>query len=141
MTGDRDSEDAGPYVTVCSLNRYADPLPEDYRENFDVEECAKGAESLRSYVASLVSDGSAAVEVSTEGKVINISHASGRSLEVTIFDYEAMDAVYTPLASDGSHPDTPLLILFSGLDRCGTAFLVQQIVEMGRVDVDAGDQE
>ncbi|PTW60564.1 hypothetical protein C8N35_104189 [Breoghania corrubedonensis] len=131
----------GPNIRVLYLNRYADEVVDGYRENIDQAECALGAQSLSGYVAKVAEDASIEVKISVEENVVSIDHPSGRSLEVTVFDYEAMDAVYTPLPDDEGLLSTPLMVLFPELDRSGTSYLVEQIVEHGFIDIPDADDE
>jgi hypothetical protein len=130
---------------VRQLNRYAEPLPDDYKEQADSEQCAAIAESFHQHILGFVAEHEANVTVGFEpGEPVQVvlTGPEGDELTVSVFGTEAFDVWFS--RSEAVQSEAGSLVIgdmWTGVDRSGLVFLTHMFVVEGVINVpDAPDE-
>ncbi|MFB2553259.1 hypothetical protein [Ensifer soli] len=82
-------------VTVWQFDRDV-PVPDDYRENFDIVECRMRAQILSNQVRELVEDNDQKIEVSLTENIVELKSESGSSLDIVCYGPNVFDLTWWP---------------------------------------------
>jgi hypothetical protein len=127
------------------LNRYAEPLREDYREQADPELCGAIAASFLDHIREYILERDApviAVQVGNDPTKLELKHENGDSVDIHVFGNEAFelwDYSMEPFLRDDH---VRIGTTWTDLDRSGLVFLTHMFVDSGRIVVpDTTDSE
>jgi hypothetical protein len=87
-----ETDDAPPVVCqVILFDRVGDPVPEDYRDNFDEGECQALSVSLRQYLQKFAEENEQNVSAEVDGISVELKRDDGSSMDIECFGSEIFD--------------------------------------------------
>jgi hypothetical protein len=121
------------------LNRYADELPDDYREQADPDLAQAIADSFRQHIEGYIAERDARMSL-VEGKsdcpTVELQAEDGAEVTIKFYGDEAFDLQYIePGGRVTDEGNFRIGTTWTHLDRSGLSFLAHMFVEEGRIDV------
>jgi len=134
-----------PYISVQQLSRFAEDLPENYKDLADQSLCESIAQSFAAHIENFAQEIGQAVTVAVSLPAppsVEITRADGSSIDISFFGDEAFDLEFARASGSSSISSENELEIWQrwpGLDRSGLVFLSHMFVETGELEVPTGD--
>ena len=126
------------------LNRYADDLPDNYREQADPLLAKAVASSFMEHIEEYIADRSAGIRpIEAKGKcpTIELRAENGAEARIEFYGNEAFDLWYTvPGGHFTDEGNLRLGTVWTHLDRSGLSFLTHMFVDESRIEVPESPQ-